>query len=76
MTKARKYVSIGLLAGEISGNKVEVAVKDSSVSGEIYVNCEYSSSTGYTRVGGFIGTLSTTGVVQDSSSEVEIAHTY
>lgn len=75
MTKARKYVSIGLLAGEISGNKVEVAVKDSSVSGEIYVNCEYSSSTGYTRVGGFIGTLSTTGVVQDSSSEVEIAYT-
>lgn len=78
MTKARKFVSMGLFAGYLDGNKYDkddFAVKNSSASGEIYANCEYSSSNGYTRIGGFIGTLGTTGKVVDSYSDVEIAYT-
>lgn len=78
MTKAKLYVSIGLLAGSISGNayaKDEYVVKNCSASGEIYANCEYKSYEGYTQIGGFVGTLSATGVVEDSYSNVEIAVT-
>ncbi len=91
MTKARKYVSLGLFAGYIDGNNYginndtenttegnyinEYAVKNSSASGEIYANCEYSSSFGFARIGGFVGTLSVTGKIENCYSNVEIAYT-
>lgn len=74
MSKARKYVSVGLLAGEVSGNAKEVTAENCGTNGEILVNCEYSSSKGHTIVGGFIGSVGSTGAIKNCYSNVEIAY--
>ncbi len=74
MSKARKYVSVGLLAGEVSGNAKEITAENCGTNGEILVNCEYSSSKGYTIVGGFIGTVGSTGLIKNCYSNAEIAY--
>lgn len=74
MSKARKYVSVGLLAGEVSGNAKEVTAENCGTNGEILVNCEYSSSKGHTIVGGFVGSAGSTGIIKNCYSNVEIAY--
>lgn len=81
-TRSRLKVNAGLFAGILSeksvgkitieDNEVSLLADKCSASGKIEAVAYYPSSEGYTHIGGFAGDVSSSSLLQDSYSNVEI----
>ena len=72
----RTRVNLGLFAGKIAGDalKDNVTAKNCGVNGKLVVTSDFTASsteTAYIYAGGFVGSLNSSGAIEDCYAEVE-----
>lgn len=72
----RTRVNIGLFAGKITGDalKDNITAKECGASGKLILTSDFTASsteTGYVYAGGFVGSLNSSGSIEDCYTEVE-----
>lgn len=78
-TSAKIKINVGLFAGKLTGDalKNDTTCKNCGVSGKVILASDYTSSSGdegYIYGGGFVGSLSSSGIIEDCYTECDTTY--